>query len=75
MKGQVLFDTWKLLLQDIRTIQGTVTKAYKILWNASDDLLEEFKMKIVPAIDEATPFKVRIVEADERREANQRSIE
>jgi hypothetical protein len=52
------------LLQDIQTIQGTITKAYKILWNNSDDLLEEFEMRFMPTIDEATPTKLKITEVE-----------
>jgi hypothetical protein len=41
-----------------------VTKAYKILWNNYNDLLEDFIMKVIPAIDEATPTELRIDEVE-----------
>jgi hypothetical protein len=61
LKGSGPFRYMETLLQDIQTIQGIMTKAYKILWNNFDDLLEEFRMKVMPTIDEATPTELRIV--------------
>jgi hypothetical protein len=52
----------------------TVTKAYKRLWNASNELLEEFKMEIMPNIDDATPGELRITEVEEKREASQHRL-
>jgi hypothetical protein len=75
IKYQVLFDTWKPLLEDIKRIQKTVTKTYKRLWNAYDELLEEFGMDIMPNIDDVSPSEVRIEEVDERRDFNQDIIE
>jgi hypothetical protein len=62
IKDQVLFDTWKPLLEDIKSIQKIVKNSYKRLWNASDELLEEFEMDIMPNIDDASPGEVRIVD-------------
>jgi len=75
LKDQVFFDTWKPLLQDIRNIQETTTKAYTRLWDILDDLLEEFGMKLMPPINEVTPTKLRIVEVEEHRELSQTSID
>jgi hypothetical protein len=75
IKDQVLFDPWKPLLEDIQSIQKIVTKAYKKLWNASNDLLEEFRMEIMPNIDNATPSLLRIAELEEKREFSQKVIE
>jgi hypothetical protein len=37
--------------KDIQSIQETMTKAYKRLWNDSfDELLEEFEMQIMPIL-------------------------
>jgi hypothetical protein len=47
IKDQVLFDTWKPLLNDIKSTHEAVNKACKILWNASDSLLEEFGMDVM----------------------------
>jgi hypothetical protein len=52
-----------------------VKKAYKILWNASVEILEEFIMNIMLEIDDASPRELRIVEVEEHRESNQMSIE
>jgi hypothetical protein len=57
-------------LKDIQTIQGKMNKAYKILWNASDNRLEDFKVKFMPTIDEATPTELRLVEVEERTKSN-----
>jgi hypothetical protein len=37
-----------------------VKKAYKKLWNASNELLEEFGTEIMTNIDHATPSELRI---------------
>jgi hypothetical protein len=34
--------------------------SYKRLWNASDGILEEFIMEIMPNIDDADPGELRI---------------
>jgi hypothetical protein len=39
-----------------------VTNAYNRLWNSFDELLEEFKMDIMPNIDDASLGQVRIAE-------------
>jgi hypothetical protein len=44
-----------------------VKKSYKRLWNASNELLEEFKMKIMPDIDKEALVELRIVEVEETR--------
>jgi hypothetical protein len=75
IKDQVLFDTWKPLLEYIRNIQKTMTNAYKRLWNASDELLEEFIMQIMPNIDDVDPCEMRIAEVEENRDVNQEVIE
>jgi hypothetical protein len=75
LKSQVFFDTWKPLLQDIQTIQEEVTKSYKRLWNNLDDLLEEFRMKVMPPIDDAPLAELMIVEVEEQREINHVIIE
>jgi hypothetical protein len=62
-------------LKDIQAIQETTTKACKRLWDNSNDLIEEFEMKEMPPIDEATPSKVRIFEVEEYREISQVNIE
>jgi hypothetical protein len=75
IKYQVFFNTWKSLLEAIRAVQKTISKACKWLWNSSDDLLEEFMMKLMPPIDEATLAKTRIVEVEEHRGNRRLNIE
>jgi hypothetical protein len=75
IKDQVLFDTWKPLLEDIQSIQKIVTKEYKRLWNASNEILEEFIMEIMPNIDDAALGELRITEVEEKRESSLKVIE
>jgi len=64
IKDQVFFDTWKPLLKHIHAIQKETYNTYGRLWNNSDDILEEFKMPLMPPIDEAKHAKIRIVEVE-----------
>jgi hypothetical protein len=45
------------------------------LWNPSNEFLEEFKMKIMTDIDDASLGELKIIEVEEKREANQVNIE
>jgi hypothetical protein len=67
LRYQVFFDTWKPLLKDIQAIQETTIDACKKLWNSSDGLMEEFRMQLMPPIDEATPATIRIVEVEKHK--------
>jgi hypothetical protein len=52
-----------------------VKNAYKRLWNASYELLEEFRMEIMPNIGDASPSELSIEEVEEKREVNRKVIE
>jgi hypothetical protein len=71
IKDHVLFDTWKPLLEDIKSIQKAVKNTYKILWNDFDGLVEEFRVEIMPNNNDGTLVELRIAEVEERRDANQ----
>jgi DNA repair exonuclease SbcCD ATPase subunit len=45
IKYQVLLNTGKSILNDIKTTQEIVEKSCKILWRTSDNLLEQFGME------------------------------
>jgi len=57
IKYQVLFDTWNPLLNDIKSTHEATNKSCKILWNASDNLLEEFGMDVMEKLEEAPSTK------------------
>jgi hypothetical protein len=75
LRYHVFFDTWKPLLKDIHSIQETTTDACKKLWNSSDGPMEEFRMQLMPPIDEATPATIILVEVEKCREDNIVNIE
>jgi hypothetical protein len=54
IKYQVLLDTWNPIVNDIKSTQEAVKKTCKILWRASNSILEEFGMDIMAYLEEAT---------------------
>jgi len=52
-----------------------VKKEYKRLWNASNALLEKFRMEIMPNIDDAALGELKITKVEEKREFGMEDIE
>jgi hypothetical protein len=67
IKDQVLLNTGKYILHNIKNTQETVEQACKILWRTSDDLLKQFRMETLADLE-----KTRTNSDDNRRCGDQK---
>jgi hypothetical protein len=45
MKNQILFDYFKKIFDEVKEFRELATKVCKIIWNSSDDILEDLGME------------------------------
>jgi hypothetical protein len=74
IKDQVLLNTGKSILNDIKTTQKIVEKACKRLWRTSDDLLEQFRMETLEYLEKVGPSQMIIEYVEARRNLSMKAI-